>query len=520
MAKRTDFFISYTKADRQWAEWIAWTLEAADYTTLIQAWDFGPGTNFVLKMNDAVRSCKQMVMVLSKDYLRSGFASSEWAAGFADDPEGARKRLLPVRVGETGSHPLLKALVYADLVGVTETEARQRLLDALQPRLKPRQAPAFPGQGPPGAGSRMPRPVYPGDPGSPSIDTDEPRHDVAAEAAEKLFQSVVSRPVAEANHYAEAAQLLTNGKLVPFLGLGVHFEVDDNAWGKKWSPESGFFPSPREYGNYLASAFLDESERVETGMELARVYQFLEETRGPFFVKTAVHHLYNRDYPVKTAHAFFASLNSVIRASGRGKPVPLIVTANLDDVLEETFRMVNEPFSVVSYISRGGDKGRLLFRSPQGEVQVLKTAAQVRKAATGDATMILKLHGGVDRRDPEREWMVLTENEVVSYFSSPAALELIPALFNARAGNARFLFLGYSLRDWNIRFLLDRIWSMQRQDMSWAVLFNTSRVTKTLWEKRGVEILDVAIEAYLAGLANEIASLPGRATDAAGRGTS
>jgi hypothetical protein len=24
-----DFFISYTKADKSWAEWIAWTLEAA-----------------------------------------------------------------------------------------------------------------------------------------------------------------------------------------------------------------------------------------------------------------------------------------------------------------------------------------------------------------------------------------------------------------------------------------------------------------------------------------------------------
>lgn len=514
MAKRTDFFISYTKADRQWAEWIAWTLEAADYTTMIQAWDFGPGTNFVLKMNDAVRSCKQMVMVLSKDYLRSGFASSEWAAGFADDPEGARKRLLPVRVGETGSHPLLKALVYADLVGVTETEARQRLLDALQPRLKPRQAPAFPGQGPsPAAGSRPPRPAFPGDsPGSPSLNTDEPRSDGdAAEAAAKLFQSVVGRPVAEApeNHYAEAAQLLTSGKLVPFLGLGVHFELDDNAWGKKWSPNSEFFPSPREYGNYLAE-FLGENERVESGMELARVYQFLEETRGPVFVKSAVHRLYNRDYPAKAAHAFFASLNSVIRASGRGKPVPLIVTANLDDVLEETFKAVNEPFSVVSYISTGSDKGSLLFRSSQGEVQVLKTAARVKKAATGDATMILKLHGGVDRSDPERESMVLTENDVVSYFSSPAALELIPALLNARTGNARFLFLGYSLRDWDIRFLLDRIWSMQRQDMSWAVLYGTSPVTKTLWGKRGVEILDMAIEGYLAGLANEIAPLGGR----------
>jgi hypothetical protein len=28
-----DFFISYNKTDRQWAEWIAWQLEGAGYTT-------------------------------------------------------------------------------------------------------------------------------------------------------------------------------------------------------------------------------------------------------------------------------------------------------------------------------------------------------------------------------------------------------------------------------------------------------------------------------------------------------
>jgi transposase len=40
-----DFFISYTHADRGSAEWIAWELEAVGFTTLLQAWDFAPGTN-------------------------------------------------------------------------------------------------------------------------------------------------------------------------------------------------------------------------------------------------------------------------------------------------------------------------------------------------------------------------------------------------------------------------------------------------------------------------------------------
>ena len=42
-----DFFVSYHSADHQWAEWIAFTLEAEGYSTVIQAWDFGVGHNVV-----------------------------------------------------------------------------------------------------------------------------------------------------------------------------------------------------------------------------------------------------------------------------------------------------------------------------------------------------------------------------------------------------------------------------------------------------------------------------------------
>ena len=47
----TDFFISYTEADESWAKWIAWILEANGFTTVLQAWDFRPGSNFVLDMD-------------------------------------------------------------------------------------------------------------------------------------------------------------------------------------------------------------------------------------------------------------------------------------------------------------------------------------------------------------------------------------------------------------------------------------------------------------------------------------
>src|SRR6185312_4922076 len=50
-----DFFISYTQADRAWAEWIAWILEEDGHRVLVQAWDFVPGTNWVQGMQAGTR---------------------------------------------------------------------------------------------------------------------------------------------------------------------------------------------------------------------------------------------------------------------------------------------------------------------------------------------------------------------------------------------------------------------------------------------------------------------------------
>lgn len=59
-----DFFLSYNKADHPWAEWLAWQLEEAGYTTIIQAWDFRPGTNFVAKMHEVTTSATHTIAVL------------------------------------------------------------------------------------------------------------------------------------------------------------------------------------------------------------------------------------------------------------------------------------------------------------------------------------------------------------------------------------------------------------------------------------------------------------------------
>jgi tetratricopeptide (TPR) repeat protein len=157
--QQRDFFVSYTQADRAWAEWIAWELEAAGYTTLLQAWDMPPGTAFVHAMDQAVQHTRHVLLVLSSAYLRSEMAEAEWRPAFKTDPSGQARRLLPVRVEEVEPAGLLADRVWIDLVGADEATARARLREevarALRGPGRPTTAPRFPRA--PAAAAERPR---------------------------------------------------------------------------------------------------------------------------------------------------------------------------------------------------------------------------------------------------------------------------------------------------------------------------------------------------------------------------
>ena len=157
-----DFFVSYNRADRAWAEWLAWQLEAAGYAVVIQAWDFRQGGNYVLDMQRAIDSAQRTLIVLSPDFLASQYTAPEWAAAFAQDPTGAQGRLLPVRVRECQPTGLLAQIVYIDLVGIkNRDEARERLLaGAAKGRVKPETEPDMPMLAPGHLGAG-PEPAWP-----------------------------------------------------------------------------------------------------------------------------------------------------------------------------------------------------------------------------------------------------------------------------------------------------------------------------------------------------------------------
>lgn len=170
-----DFFVSYTGADRPWAEWIAWQLEEAGYRVIIQAWDFVPGSHWMTRMGDGMQKAERTIAVLSQRYLQSVFGAAEWQSAVQADPTGFERKLIPVRIDDCTPTGLLGSVVWVDLVGLGEHAARQTLLDmirnSLSGRAKPATAPPFPVAAAPTPGSsglippteqhRPSAPVYP-----------------------------------------------------------------------------------------------------------------------------------------------------------------------------------------------------------------------------------------------------------------------------------------------------------------------------------------------------------------------
>src|SRR3954470_2968770 len=140
---KRDFFVSFNRADRTWATWIAWTLEEAGYSVFFQDWDFKG--NFVLEMDKAHTRSRRTIAVLSPDYLTSRFTAPEWAARFAQDATNEHDLLIPVRVRPCELEGLLAQIVYVDVVGCDEAAAKKRLLDRVSGiRTKPDEPPLYP----------------------------------------------------------------------------------------------------------------------------------------------------------------------------------------------------------------------------------------------------------------------------------------------------------------------------------------------------------------------------------------
>ncbi len=126
-----NFFISYNKADKEWAQWLDWQLRSKGYGTFTQFGDIPWGSNFVARMDEGLREAERIILLLSPDFLSSGYTEAEWTTMFTRDPTGSKRLLLPIRVRECELKGLLAARVYLDLWDQDEPGATSMLAGGL-----------------------------------------------------------------------------------------------------------------------------------------------------------------------------------------------------------------------------------------------------------------------------------------------------------------------------------------------------------------------------------------------------
>ena len=320
-------------------------------------------------------------------------------------------------------------------------------------------------------------------------------------ALQRLYRSILRQevglerapaPQVADDHLADVVAAVLAGRLVLVLGAGVDRPSDQGQNG---------FPGPEEIVAHLVRSFDCPAEHAR---DLAHVAEYVALTKGVGPLYDELHQLFDRERIPGRVHEGLAELERSM--SGRGAPHQLVITTSFHELLEQAFGAAGCEFDVVSYLAVGRHQGKFLHSSADGAAVVVEAPYAYTDVSLERRSVILKIHGGVDRR-PGREWesFVVSEDDHLDHLASTDIAGALPVTLAARLRRSHFLFLGYPLQEWSLRVFLHRVWGREKVAYrSWAIAPRPASIEQELWRQRGIDILDVPLDDYIARLANRL----------------
>lgn len=311
--------------------------------------------------------------------------------------------------------------------------------------------------------------------------------------------------------YAHLTRELAKGRLTPFLGAGVNLIGIDAT--RDFIPGSRL-PSSAELASHLAREFSYPGD--ERQPDLVRVAQWVFSRLGAESLYDYLHEVFDHDFPATPVHTVLARMPAYVRSQAVTE-YPLVITTNYDDALERAFLGANEPLDVLTYVANEDDDDKGLFRhtGPDVRPRVLRVANKYQGVTLTERPAVVKLHGAVRRStspDPVSEdSYVVTEDDYIECLTRTEIVKNLPPAVARRMHRCHYLFLGYSLRDWNLRVMLHRIWKERaKQNNSWAVVSRPDPLEVEAWRSRTVEIYDMDLGAFAARLSQQLDSAAAR----------
>jgi hypothetical protein len=315
--------------------------------------------------------------------------------------------------------------------------------------------------------------------------------------------------VSLAEHYSDVVRALRQGNVVPVLGAGANLtgkpDPGDGAWGGY--PQ---LPTGRQLARHLAKEFGYEGDARD---DLLRVSQYVAVRKGLGTLYGVLHDVFDDDYPWTPLHDFLATLPALLAELRLLRTYPLILTTNYDDLLERALRRAKQEFDLCVYVADGrpGERGRFRHFDTRGAGRLIEGGEEDLSVTLNDRPVVLKIHGFVQRKAPaSSDSYVITEDHYLDYLTRIDLTRLLPASLYERLANCHFLFLGYSMRDWNLRAILRRLWTEDSIDYpSWSVQLGPDPLDRELWAARGVDVIDLPLDTYVSGLVERLIAEPG-----------
>jgi SIR2-like protein len=280
--------------------------------------------------------------------------------------------------------------------------------------------------------------------------------------------------------------------IVPFLGAGA------NRCGRPpdaaWTPEAKYLPDGGELSSYLAGRY---EYPGPDRRDLGRVSQYatLEQDQSELYAD--LREIFAGGYTPTGLHTFLAELPGEMSTRGRKPPYKLIVTTNYDDALETAFKEADQKFDLV-YYAAANEQNAGQFMQVVGDEHL---PVDRQYALVDGCPVILKIHGAVDRANDMRDSYVITEDDYIDYLAGANIETLMPSSLVAAMRGGSFLFLGYGLRDWNLRVILKHIWNEQlRRTTHWAVQHDADELDRMFWDRQNVKIVVADLMAWVEAL--------------------
>jgi hypothetical protein len=266
---------------------------------------------------------------------------------------------------------------------------------------------------------------------------------------------------------------------------------------KPWAPATpAFLPSGAELARYLAERSNFPSKDGRDLDDLAKVSSYTADVSGRPLLRQRLRAALNHKYEFGTLHQMLAEIPTHL----------LIVVTNYDTLLEDAFRAAGKPYDLVVYAADRPSIANSLLWWPSGEDKPTTVEANQFDLNLSKSSVIYKMHGTVWPAAEQWDNFVITEEDYIEFLSrmTTNVSSAVPAQFYRHSRNRSFLFLGYSLRDWNLRVVLrnlrraaDAVDHAPDDVPSWAIQRDPSPLEQRLWGRRNVEIFDMDLDRFV-----------------------